>query len=199
MEAEMNQPTGLREQKRRTLLAKIGEVGLRLFLEKGYEETTLTEIAEQAGISRRTFFYYYASKEEILMAWEGWKVPDDLASGIFKGAASLSPAKVVQRCLLNMARERVDSRSLAVDNLMQSTEVLRARKQMTYVHVEMVIYEALVRRYPRHEASGLRLVAAISVTVWRTARDRWHQAGDNDSFESYLRKQFKSLTQAFGS
>lgn len=98
-----------------------------------------------------------------------------------------------------MARERVDSSSLAIDNLMQSTEGLRARKQMTYVHVEMLIYEALVKRYPRHEANGLRLVAAISVTVWRTARDRWHQAGDDHSFEWYLRKQFKFLAQAFGS
>ncbi len=38
---------------------------MKSFLAKGYQETTLDEIAAAAGISRRTFFYYFKSKNEI--------------------------------------------------------------------------------------------------------------------------------------
>ena len=61
---------GLRERKRRQTLQRIAEVGLRLFLAKGYEATTLEEIAAAADIARRTFFYYFKSKDGILLAYQ---------------------------------------------------------------------------------------------------------------------------------
>ena len=62
---------GLRERKRRETLQRIAEAGLKLFVTNGYDATTLETIAEAAGISRRTFFYYFKSKEDILLAWQG--------------------------------------------------------------------------------------------------------------------------------
>jgi ATP-dependent helicase HrpB len=55
---------------------------------------------------------------------------------------------------------------------------------------------SLGRRYPRHKPDGLRLVAAVAVSVWRTARESWHDAAGKDSFESSLHKQFKLLSRA---
>ena len=54
----------------RKTLERIAETGLKLFSRNGYEATTLDAIAEAAGISRRTFFYYFKSKEEILLDWQ---------------------------------------------------------------------------------------------------------------------------------
>ena len=51
-------PNDLRERKRRLTLDLIAKTGLKLFIENGYEATTLDAIAAAAGISRRTFFYY---------------------------------------------------------------------------------------------------------------------------------------------
>src|SRR5687768_17015519 len=67
---------GLRERKRRETRQRIAETGLRLFLAHGYEQTTLDTIAAEAGISRRTFFSYFKSKEDVLFVWqsEGWRV-----------------------------------------------------------------------------------------------------------------------------
>ncbi len=70
MESSPPREEGLRERKRRETLHRIAEQGLKLFLSNGYEATTLDAIAEAAGISRRTFFYYFKSKEEILLAWQ---------------------------------------------------------------------------------------------------------------------------------
>lgn len=61
----MTEP-GLRERKKLQTRAAIVEVGLALFQEKGYEATTVEEIAAAVGISPRTFFHYFRVKEDLV-------------------------------------------------------------------------------------------------------------------------------------
>ncbi len=57
---------GLRERKKQRTHESIARVALELFAQRGYDETTLDDIAEAADISKRTIFSYYQSKEDIL-------------------------------------------------------------------------------------------------------------------------------------
>ena len=57
---------GHRERKKQQTRDAISRAALELFVERGYEATTLAEIAEAAGVSTRTIFAYYPSKEDIL-------------------------------------------------------------------------------------------------------------------------------------
>jgi AcrR family transcriptional regulator len=57
----------LRERTRRAVQAELVDVAKRLFVEQGYEQTTVDAIAAAAGMSKRSFFRYFGSKEDLIL------------------------------------------------------------------------------------------------------------------------------------
>jgi len=170
-------PDGARSQKRRDTRRRIAEVGLRLFLAHGYEGTTLDAIAAEAGISRRTFFLHFKSKDEIVGAWQeaAW---DAILAELLTISPDEAPLDAVRRTLVRHVSRYEPDQMKAIDRLMRSSETLVARKQAAYASQEEALYAVLceVWRQPQRRF-GLRMVAMVSVGAMRLAVKAW---GDHE-------------------
>ncbi|MCA2217140.1 TetR/AcrR family transcriptional regulator [Jidongwangia harbinensis] len=71
----MNVESGLRERTRRAVQREIGEAALSLFIERGYDATTIDDIAAAVGMSQRSVFRYFATKEDIVVGKMDATVP----------------------------------------------------------------------------------------------------------------------------
>jgi AcrR family transcriptional regulator len=60
---------GLRERKKRELKSELSRFGIRLFTQQGFDQTTVEDIVGPLRVSKRTFFRYFASKEDVVFAW----------------------------------------------------------------------------------------------------------------------------------
>jgi AcrR family transcriptional regulator len=70
MSATVAMPETLRVRRRRLVQNEIERIALRLFLDRGFGAVSIDDIAAEAGMSGRTFFRYYATKDEILRRFQ---------------------------------------------------------------------------------------------------------------------------------
>lgn len=186
-------PDGLRERKRRETLQRISEVGLELFIAKGYEATTLDEIAAAAGISRRTFFYYFDSKEDILLAYVGG-FADELKALVIENASAGAPLDIVRDAVLKLVAPHRESQMLATARLVRQSERLRARNHGRFQQLEQAVLEGLCELWPKKEnRERWRLVAMISMGALRLASDSWNEQDGKRPLAKYVQEMFKRL------
>ena len=184
----------LRERKHRETQRRIVESGMRLFTANGYEATTVDAIAAGAGISRRTFFHYFKTKDEILLSLQG--VYDDaVAAAVAAQPPDLSPLEATRNAMLAVFATVQPEEMLVIDRLMRSSALVQASKQASYARSENVLFAALARRSPQPEMV-LRLAAMQAVAVSRVAVEAWSKAADGRPLIDFLREGFEALDLA---
>jgi AcrR family transcriptional regulator len=99
--------TGLRERKKRETREALTRTALELFAERGYDETTLAEIAEAAGVSTRTIFAYFPSKEDILFA-NTQAMCDALGHALAERPAGTDALTALRDFILGSAHEKTE-------------------------------------------------------------------------------------------
>ncbi|MCC7251658.1 TetR/AcrR family transcriptional regulator [Hyphomicrobium sp.] len=185
-------PEGLRERKRRQTLQRISEVGLELFVAKGYEATTLDEIAAAAGISRRTFFYYFESKEDILHASVGGYANELKVLVIESACTGGAPLDIVRDALLKLVAPDREAQMIMTARLVQQSASLRARNHGRLQQFEQAVLEGLCELWPKNRERW-RLVAMISMGALRLASDTWIAQDGKRPLAKYVQEMFKKL------
>lgn len=97
--------TGLRERKKQQTRAALVRAGLELFVERGYDETTLAEIAAAAGVSTRTIFAYFPGKEDILFSTMV-TMRDALVAALAERPAGTDALATLREFILSSAHEK---------------------------------------------------------------------------------------------
>jgi len=189
---------GLRERKRRKTLHRIAETGLNLFAAQGYDATTLEEIAETSGISPRTFFYYFKTKDEILRYWQDTGFAESIAPTLLAQPADKSPLHAVRDTFITLITSHQHERSLAVDRIYNSSEILRVRKHGFYLQLEQTIFTTLCKRCPDpgHQ-TRLRMVAMVAIGAFRLAMEARRNDTETRPVAAYLRESFAVLEMPF--
>lgn len=184
---------GLRERKRRETAYRIKDAGIRLFIEKGYDATTLDDIAAAAGISRRTFFYYYRSKDDILLTMQNG-MGGILAAALAEESRDKGPLAAVRDAALKVCAPIPADEMLVLDRLMRSSPAVQARKLASYVEHERTLLAALREKWPEPEReTGLRLVAMLSIGAIRLSLDSFDRENGARPLVALLREAFDAL------
>jgi AcrR family transcriptional regulator len=190
---------GLRELKRRETEDRITRAARSLFRKRGFDLVTVGEIAAAAAVSRRTFFHYFASKEDVVFAWQ-----DELETAL--GDASLIPHKgesllqTAERAVIAAAGHFDRDEAVALSRLVRGSEVLRARNQVRYCRLEQLLAERLGERSIRLKPADLRiqLVAMVAIGALRIASENWLEQGSGESPQVYVRGVFRALWREAG-
>jgi len=148
-----------------------------LFSEQGYDETTVTQIAERAGVTKSTFFRHFPDKRELLVAGQE-TLSRLLASGIADAPADSTPLDAVAAGLARASDEMGPvNRDLGprLKAAVAASTELQERDALKSVGLAAAMAEALVARgVPETSA---RLASEMGVLAFKQGFDRW--SGDD--------------------
>jgi len=164
----------LRARRRRLLRADIERVAMRMFLDRGYDAVSVDDIAAAVGMSGRTFFRYYATKDEILRSYQRG-LNDALVEAFIAQPAGPSAIAALRAAYLTTShvvagdRERVR----ALGRLLASAPAVHARTVGEILLDDRIEAEFARRsRARRSDARPAVLVAAVAAAV-TVAWNRW--------------------------
>lgn len=190
------QGEGRRARKRRETRARIVEAALSLFLARGFDGATVDEIAAAADVSKRSFFDYFPSKEDVVQDWHD-AFADRLVAELAARPPGEAALRAIECAMLEALRATTDERSLVLGRLVFSTPALAARSHLKYAKLETRLAEALVDRLPGADFEA-RLVAVIVVGLLRHFAQEMQAVGGvtAQAIEDATRQAFSDLRRA---
>ena len=171
---------GLRERHRKRTAADLEEAALELFCTKGFDAVTIDDIAAAADVSRRTFFRYFASKEDVILS-DHPKRLDELQAALNRRPADEPALTALRHAILSLADSYEEQRDhmLARFRLVTDTPALEARSLCLQRNWETSVTAMLAERMGVDPAKDLRpgTVAATTMAAMRVATANWLAGG----------------------
>ena len=151
---------------------RLEQAALELYVERGFEQTTVAEIAERAGLTERTFFRHFADKREVLFAGAG-ALQELLVSAVAGAPDSAAPIDAVAAALEAAGALLQERREYARQRRPSSprTPELQERELIKLASLAAALADALRRRGVTDPAASLTAEAGIA--VFKIAFERW--------------------------
>ncbi len=150
---------------------RFGKVAIAMFRTRGYAETTVAQIAAEAGLTERTFYRYFADKAEVLF-WRAGELQAEIVQAIAQ-ARQPTPLQRVTGAM-EAAGSFFDGDRVNVitrQKIIAAHDDFQERELMKMRSLAMAISAALKDQdVPEPSA---RMAAEAAVVIWRVAIDRW--------------------------
>src|SRR5690348_11857959 len=151
---------------------RLEQAALDLYAERGFENTTVAEIAERAGLTERTFFRHFTDKREVLFGGAGG-LQDGIVTAVAEAPAAVTALDAAAAGLEAAAAILGERRPFALtrQKIIAENPELQERELIKLATLSAAVAEALRERgVGRADAT---LTAEIAIAVFKTAFERW--------------------------
>ena len=171
---------------------RLERAALELYIERGFEQTTVAEIAKRAGLTERTFFRHFADKREVLFygaaSLQEFLVSTvasapDLAAPIDAVGAAIEAAGALLQERREYARQRY--------SVIAANAELQERELIKLASLASAMAEALRQRAVQDPAAGL--AAEVGIAVFKIAFERWIDTTSHLDFQHFIRESLDEL------
>ncbi|WP_394831047.1 TetR family transcriptional regulator [Pendulispora rubella] len=171
---------------------RLQQAAMELYSERGFDQTTVADIAARAGLTERTFFRYFPDKREVLF-WGSGKLEELLVDGVTRAPDSTGPMDAVTAALEAVAPIFEERRDLVRQRhtLIVGHTELQERELIKLASLGSAITKALHRRGVPEPVA--RLTAETGVAVLRVAFEGWVQNPKPSAFVQHVREARESL------
>jgi AcrR family transcriptional regulator len=165
---------------------------LELFAERGFEQTTVEDIATRAGLTKRTFFRHFADKREVLFSG-GQEFQQRFVEGLAAAPASVPPLEAVAVALEAGGAFLRDRRDFARRRqaVVTANAELHERELVKLASVSAALAEGLRERGVPEPAASV--TAETGIAVFRTAFERWVAAEDGRELADFIGESLDAL------
>ena len=150
---------------------RLEQAALELYLERGFDQTTVAEIASRAGLTERTFFRHFTDKREVL--FRGDALARAMATAIDAAPSASAPLAAVVAALESTSDFFADRRPHARQRqvVINANPALQERELIKLASLGATMADALRRRGVADTTASL--VAETGVAVFKVAFERW--------------------------
>jgi len=171
---------------------RLAKAALELYSERGYEQTTVAEIAKRTGLTERTFFRHYADKREVL--FDGSNALQELFVNAVAGAPqSAPPIDAMAAGLAAVSEVFVDRRAHARQRqaVIVANAELQERELIKLASLSAALADALRRRGIAEPAASL--TAEAGVAVFKIGFERWIEAAEERTMAQLMQESMDEL------
>jgi AcrR family transcriptional regulator len=171
---------------------RLERAALALYGERGFEQTTVAEIAARAGLTERTFFRHFADKREVLFAGAG-SLQDLLVSTLDGMLDSAAPIDAVAAALESAGALLQERREYALQRhvVIAANAELRERELIKLASLSAALADTLRRRGVTEPAASL--TAEAGVAVFRIAFELWIDERNERELPRLIRESLDEL------
>lgn len=176
---------------------RLQAAALELYATRGYDETTVAEIAASAGLTERTYFRHFADKREVLFHGS-LQLRDQLVAGVDGAPEAMPPLQAVTHAIESIAPFFDERRALSArrHRVIRASPELQERELIKRASLVRAVGEALRHRGVADPLA--ELAAEAGMTVFSLAHSHWVEDPEERSYVHHVRESLAQLREVAG-